>query len=191
VDYLALTLPQILAEADAIARDAQQLFGGLSAAQLNWKPAPDKWSVAQCLDHLMHANQEMHGPLDTVINGTKRTRLLERVPGWARLGGRVMINSVAPQGTRKLQAPRPARPAASTIAPDIVQRFVTNQRATIERMRSLEGRDPARIVVTSPFLALIVYSALDACRTIVAHERRHFAQAQRVMAAPGFPNLGV
>jgi hypothetical protein len=36
-------------------------------------------------------------------------------------------------------------------------------------------------------LKIVVYSALDACRIIVVHERRHFAQAQRVMAAPGFP----
>jgi hypothetical protein len=37
---------------------------------------------------------------------------------------------------------------------------------------------------------VIVYSLLDTIRLIVAHERRHLAQAQRVTTAPGFPGNG-
>jgi DinB family protein len=187
MDYHTLTMPELQEEADRIARDAEKLFGGLSAAQLNWKPGPEQWGVAQCLEHLINANREMHGPLDEILAGTQRTRLLERVPGLAGLWGRVMVKSLEPESPRRLKAPRSAVPSASAVEPDIVRRFVARQRETIERMRSLEGRDPARVVITSPFLKLVVYSALDACRIIVVHERRHFAQAQRVMAAPGFP----
>jgi len=188
MDYTTITLPQILTEAEVIARDAERLFGGLNAAQLNWRPSPERWSVAQCLDHLINSNREMHGPLDEVLAGRKRTRMLERVPGLAGFWGRLMVKSLRPEATRKLKSPATSSPSASAIAPDIERRFVTEQHTTITRMRSLEGRDPARVVLTSPFMAMIVYSALDACRIIVVHERRHFAQAQRVMAAPGFPN---
>jgi hypothetical protein len=54
-------------------------------------------------------------------------------------------------------------------------------------MRSLENKDPAETIITSPFASVVVYSLLDAFRLIVAHERRHFAQAQRVMETAGFP----
>jgi hypothetical protein len=54
-------------------------------------------------------------------------------------------------------------------------------------MRSLEDKGPAGIIITSPFASVMVYILLDAFRLIVAHERRHFAQAQRVMEADGFP----
>src|SRR5262249_14798684 len=51
MDYQKLTLTQIFDEAEAIAGDAKTLFSHLTPQQLNWKPAADSWSVAQCLDH--------------------------------------------------------------------------------------------------------------------------------------------
>ena len=41
--------------------------------------------------------------------------------------------------------------------------------------------------MTSPFLGIVTYSVLDGWRLIVAHERRHVAQAKRVMGSAGFP----
>jgi hypothetical protein len=55
-------------------------------------------------------------------------------------------------------------------------------------VRSLDGRDVARIIMVSPFASFITYSVLDGCRLIVTHERRHFEQARRVTQAPGFPS---
>lgn len=37
---------------EALQDDARQLAEGLDRAQVNWAPAPDKWSIAQCLAHL-------------------------------------------------------------------------------------------------------------------------------------------
>ena len=44
-------LETIDAEAKKVSEDAKQLVAGLSEQQLNWKPGPDRWSIAQCLDH--------------------------------------------------------------------------------------------------------------------------------------------
>jgi hypothetical protein len=41
--------------------------------------------------------------------------------------------------------------------------------------------------MVSPFASVIAYSVLDACRIIVAHERRHFEQARSGTQTPGFP----
>ena len=38
--------------------DAKRLAAKLSEQQLNWKPSPDKWSIAQCLDHLAVTSSE-------------------------------------------------------------------------------------------------------------------------------------
>ncbi len=91
------------------------------------------------------------------------------------------------ENSLKLKAPPAARPATSAIDAQIVNRFVTQQGETTERINKLERLDAARIVMTSPFVSWITYSLLDACRLIVAHERRHLAQARRVMETPGFP----
>ena len=49
------------------------------------------------------------------------------------------------------------------------------------------SRDLRRVMVTSAVAPIAFYSALDAFRILVAHERRHMAQAERVIKADGFP----
>jgi hypothetical protein len=187
MDYSNLTLRQIYDEADAIARDARTRFDALTAQQLNWKPSAQAWSVAQCLDHLMVINREYYPTFDRVLEDRYPRSLLHRLPGAPAFFGRLMVKSLSPGSTRKLKAPGTAQPSSSTLDANIVERFVDHQRDLLARMKRLEAKDPERLVITSPFARAIVYSLLDAFRLIVAHERRHFAQAERVVATEGFP----
>jgi hypothetical protein len=187
MDYQNLTLPQIYGEAEAVAGDAKTLFGHLSSEQLNWKPATDSWSVAQCLDHLISANHEYYPVFDRILKGEYRKTFLHGMPFLPALFGRMMINAVSPDSQRKFKAPGAAQPSSSSIDPQIVDRFIAHQRETLAKMRLLGNSDPAGMIITSPFISVVVYSLLDTFRLIVAHERRHFAQAQRVMETGGFP----
>lgn len=187
MDYQNLTLPQIYDETEAIAGDARTLFGHLNPRQLNWKPSADSWSVAQCLEHLITSNRSYDPAFDLILKGAYSKTFMHRIPFLPGFFGRILIKSVSPDARRKLKAPGLAQPSSSAIEPQIVERFIANQRETLAKMKSLEDGDPAKIIVTSPFLSVVVYSALDAFRLIVAHERRHFAQAQRVTQAEGFP----
>ena len=188
MDYQNLTLPQIYDEAEAVAGDAKALFGHLDSEQLNWKPAADSWSVAQCLDHLITINHEYYPVFDRILKGEYRKTFLHGMPFLPAFFGRVMIKAVSPESRRKFKAPGAAQPSSSSIAPQIVDRFIAHQRETLAKMRSLENSDPAEIIITSPFMRMVVYSLLDTFRLIVAHERRRFAQARRVMETGGFPS---
>jgi hypothetical protein len=187
MDYQNLTLPQIYDEAEAVAGDAKTLFGRLNSEQLNWKPAADSWSVAQCLDHLITINYEYYPVFDRILKGEYRKTFLHDMPFLPAIFGRLMVKTLSPESQRKLKSPGVARPSSSSIDPQIVDRFIAHQRETLVKMKSLEGMGPAGIIITSPFASVVVYSLLDTFRLIVAHERRHFAQAQRVMETGGFP----
>ena len=187
MDYQNLTLTQIYDEAEAVAGDAKVLFGHLNAEQLNWKPAADSWSVAQCLDHLITINSEYYTVFDRMLKGEYRKTFLHSMPFLPAIFGRLMVKILSPNSQRKFKAPGAAQPSSSSIDPQIVDRFIAHQRETLVKMRSLEGMGPAGIIITSPFASMVVYSLLDTFRLIVAHERRHFAQAQRVMETGGFP----
>ncbi len=182
-----ITLSDVITEAKAIAIDAQKLFGHLSATQLNWKPSADQWSVAQCLEHLIATNRAMFPAFEQTINGTKTASLLERLPFLPAFFGKMMVKYIAPGATQKFKAPPIAAPAASGIDPQIVSRFLTHQEDVVDKVQALAPFNPAQVIMTSPFAGFITYSLLDAARIIVLHERRHFAQAQRVMNADGFP----
>lgn len=187
MNYQTLTSPQIFEEAEAIAGDARTLFGDLNEQQLNWKPDATSWSVAQCLDHLISSNREFFPVFDRILKGEHRTALLHRVPVLPGILGRLMVKALSPDSYQKFKAPDTSRPSSSSIDSRIVERFIDCQRETLAIMRRLAEFDPAKIIITSPFASVVVYSLLDAFRLIVAHQRRHFAQAQRVMAGDGFP----
>ena len=91
-------------------------------------------------------------------------------------------------GEAEIHGARKAQPASSAIDPRIIERFVAYQHEAAARVRSLDGRDVARIIMVSPFVSFITYSVLDGCRLIVTHERRHFEQARRVTQKPGYPS---
>src|SRR5690349_22524278 len=47
----------VIVQAQRNTEEARSVVDGLNDAQLNWKPAPDKWSIAQCLEHLTAASR--------------------------------------------------------------------------------------------------------------------------------------
>ena len=70
----------------------------------------------------------------------------------------------------------------------VVEKFAGQQGELAELMRAAAGGpDFSRTVVTSPVVGFVTYSMRDACRLVVAHNRRHFEQARRVTEAAGFP----
>ena len=187
MDYTTISLADVRTELEAIGAEASTVFGSLDARQLNWKPEASRWSVAQCLEHLLTANRQMTDMADQALDGTRRRTLWQRLPVWPRLLGRMLVRSQSPDATRRFKAPGKAQPAASAIDAGVVGRFVDQQRVLIARLDTAATRDLASVVMTSPFAGIVTYSVLDGWRLIVAHERRHVQQAGRVMAAPGFP----
>src|SRR5262249_52870742 len=141
MDYQNLTLSQIFDEGEAIAGDARTLFGHLNSQQLNWRPAADSWSVAQCLDHLITINREYYPVFDRILNGQYKKTLLHRLPFLPAVFGRMMVKVLSPNSNQKLKAPGVTKPSSSSIGSQIVERFVSQQSETLAKMRSLENRD--------------------------------------------------
>ena len=174
-----------VAELEAIGRDASAVFGPLSAAQLNWKPSAEQWSVGQCFEHLIKTNEGFFRTLGAVARGERRGRLWERVSPLSGFFGKMLLRGLT--SPMKFNAPKGIRPSASGVDPRVVARFVEQQGELGREMRAAGGVDLRRTVITSPISGFVTYSLGDACRIVVAHERRHFEQARRVTQAPGFP----
>lgn len=188
MEYTTLSLAQVLHGLEAAAADTASAFGSLDARQVNWRPDPAKWSVAQCLDHLLAANRLMMAAGQRALDGAQPRTIWQRMPLLPGLFGKMLIRSQAPQATRKYTASPLAQPAASDIAADVVARFVSQNREIVGWLRGLDEPRTARAVMTSPFVAFIVYSVLDGARLVLAHDHRHLEQARRVTQAPGFPS---
>lgn len=170
-----------------IASSAQVEFGKLNAEQLNWKPGVDRWSVAQCFDHLITTNSGYFPVLESVAQGQKETRLMERLPVLPKLWGKLLIKSLDPKNTRKMKAPATFQPSSSALTDSIIDDFVTNQNRLTRSMEATKDLNLESIIITSPAASAITYSLMDAYRIIVVHEQRHFQQARRVTEDVNFP----
>src|SRR4029453_6503576 len=188
MDYAALSLEEVRAGLDEVARETQSTFGGLNARQLNWRPDATRWSVAQCFEHFLLANRLMFEAAAGALNGTAPRTIWQRLPGLPGMFGRMLVRSQAPTNARRFTASPQAQPAASGVAAAIIQRCGEQDRGAVARVHALDERIAARTIMTSPFIKVITYSVLDGWRLVFAHDRRHLEQARRVTLSPGFPN---
>lgn len=178
---------RLISNVRTIADDALASFGKLSAEELNWKPAADRWSVGQCFDHLITSNKGYLPIIESVRSGQRKTSFLERLPMLPGLAGKLLIKSLDPASTRKIKAPKKFEPVQSNVSATVIDDFIAQQGQVIEGMKATSHLNLEKIVITSPALSVVTYSLLDAYRIIVVHEQRHVQQAKRVVAEPAFP----
>ena len=186
MDYRTADLSSLIGAVNNIAAETRTAFGQLSSTQLNWKPSAERWSVAQCFDHLLNSNKGYFPVIDSVLAGKKRT-MWESVPVLPGVIGKLFIKTLDPASTRKIKAPQKFQPAQSSISATVLDDFVAQQSQIAEKMKATSHLDLDRLVITSPALAVVTYSLLDAYRIIVVHEARHFQQAKRVTEESTFP----
>jgi hypothetical protein len=180
-------LRTVVTETERNSATAETLAGELTEAQLNWKPSAERWSIAQCLEHLTVATKGFEKYFDAAL-ARGRTKPGTISPGYkpSLLGG-WLAKQVSPEAPRKLTAPKIFRPVASSNIPGSLQIFLRQQDRFLEFIRRSEGIDYNKTRLRSPVTPLLRYSLADAFVITVLHGQRHLAQARHVQEMPEFP----
>ena len=179
VDEFRRQFEQISADADALAAP-------LTDEQFAWQP-PGAWSVAQCLDHLNITARHYLPMLDEGIATAIRRGLYSAGPYSYNWIGRFFVYLVKPETRIRAKAPQAFQPALSRPRQEIMAAFRAYQVQYVDRLRQANGLDLARARVTSPIVRWIRMPLGSGFAMMSAHERRHLAQARRVINSPGFP----
>ena len=180
------TLKPYADEARAIAREARAEFGSLTPEQVSWKPAPERWSVAQCLEHLIRIDSGYWPVFRRIAEGSYRAPLRVRLL-FPKAMGRMILKAVQPTSPKAYRTSKSVDPAADDVAPRVVDRYEAHLAELVRHIEAMDPLDPGALVIPSPVFPLAGYSVEDALRIMVAHERRHLLQAKRVTEMPGFP----
>jgi len=181
-------LQTIVAEAEKNSDEAKSLVAGLSEAQLSWTSAPDRWSIAQCLDHLAATSKAFEPYLTAAIKrGSEKWPVGAPVPYRPSWVGGWLIKQVVPEATRKVSAPKVFQPSQSPTIENALEKFLKQQEEFLGFVREAEGLDYNKMKLRSPVTPLMRYSLADAFVVTVVHGWRHLAQARRVRETPGFP----
>ncbi len=152
---------------------------GLSEAQWNFKPAPDKWSVAECVEHIAAAEDFIRGmAVDRVM---KAPAAPDR--DIAKIDAGIM--AMIPDRSQKAQAPDELKPTNRFGSPEgSLKHFAESRTATENFLK--DTPDLRAHAVDSP----IGGPKLDAYEWVLfvsAHSQRHTKQIEEVKADPNFP----
>jgi hypothetical protein len=172
---------------EQLSLDADALVADLSEAQFSWHPAPDRWSVAQCIDHLNATAREYLPRLDEGIAEAIRRGLYRPGPYTYMWSGRLLVYLSRPDSGVRAKSPKAFVPAPNRPRQEIMAAFRAYQVQYVDRLRQANGLDLGRARVASPVSRWISMSLGSGFALMVVHERRHLAQAQRVLGTPGFP----
>jgi len=169
------------ARIDASTTEFRKAFGGLSAEQLNWKPNPATWSIAQNIDHLITINSTYFPVLEALHAGTYRVPFTGKLGFLVRFFGKFILQSVLPDRKRKMKTFPIWEPASSELPGDLLQRFEQHQEQLKEAIRGAAGLLDRGAVISSPANTSIVYTLDKAFDIITLHEMRHMEQAREVL----------
>lgn len=175
------------AEFDGFADEAAALAKPLSDDQFNWQPAPDEWSIAQCLEHLNATTRAYLPTLDVGIEEAIRKGVYGPGPYHYNLIGRLLVRSMEPPVKRRFTAPKAFLPQPRRSKGETLPAFRAYQTQLIDRLRQAHGLDLARARVASPAYAWLRMPLGSAFGMMVAHERRHLWQALQVLGKRSFP----
>jgi len=177
----------LVSEVDQIAAAVRERFGALSREQLAWHPGPKHWGVGHCLVHIARTNELYRATLADTLRTARSEGRTATGPLVGRWFGRWFTRAMAPGGGIKVRTKDVLRPRYAAVQEGALEMFLAEQvrfRSLVIEARGLD-LDSARLV--SPVSGLVRLSASDVLRALVAHEWRHLAQAERVLAEEGFP----
>ena len=166
---------------------AEALIAGLDADSARWRPGPDRWSVSECLDHLNASSRPYLSDLAATVERAKTRGMFgDRSPkrGWL---GSWFIDALEPPPKRKFKAPRLFVPAQAPELTAVMEEFRGHKKRWDELLVESNGLDLWNVKMRMSAFKLIKMSLGEIYAFLLAHERRHLWQAERVVAHPEFP----
>ncbi len=160
-------------------QDTRETFlagcSGISDTQGKFKPAPDRWSIEECTEHVALVEARL------LLRLTEEAKPSEHVERPER---QVELARTTRDRSGKRNAPEPARPTGrfGSLA-NALQQFAANREKIMAYLRDCADDLHARTVVhpvgpmTSHELVVMMSS----------HTLRHLDQIREVQATPGYP----
>ncbi len=156
-------------------------ISGLSQKQWTFKPAPDRWSVAEVAEHITVSESAIFSLVQKqVMTSPAAPEKRAQVKGKDE-----MILQRVPDRSHKAQAPEFLRPTGRwATEAELAKTFENSRAATTEYIRTTN--DDLR----DHFFDHPVFGTMDGYQWLLlisAHSARHTAQIEEVKADPNFP----
>ena len=153
----------------------------LSDAQWNWKAAPEKWSVAECVEHIMLAEGLLTAQVQKALASPVNPAWAEKTKGKDQLIENIMVKRLG-----KAQAPEAIVPGGKLTRAELMQKLAQARAKTLKFAE--ETQLPLKEhTAEHPFPVFGTLNAYQWTIYIPLHNIRHNQQIAEVKANPNFP----
>ena len=161
------------------------LIGPLSEAQWTFKTGPERWSIAECAEHITETENLLRGLIQqnakqSPVDEAKRTAQAAKKEASAKAVLTAMTDRSKP-----VAAPGEIRPTGRyATKAALVAMFNTRRDETIRYIETTDDDLRGRFMKAGPTAERDLY---DMILVISGHSERHLLQMKEVTAAPGYP----
>ena len=161
-------------------KETLDLLKGLSDAQWNYKPSPDKWSVGEVAEHIWLAEGLLFAAMENALKTPENPNWEEQTKGKNERVVNILTNR-----TGKAQAPETIKPTGKTRA-EIMKGLAEARDKSVKFAKETKAAMNSH-TLDHPFKVFGTLSAYQWLIYIPAHNLRHNQQIAEVKASPGFP----
>ena len=155
-------------------------IAGLSQKQWTFKPAPDRWSIAEVAEHITVSESTIFSVVQKAMQSPAAPEKREQVKGKEQI-----LLQRMPDRSHKAQAPEILRPTGRfATEADLVKAFEQARAANMEYVRTTNDD------LHDHFFDHPAFGTLDGYQWLLLislHSTRHTEQIQEVKADPNFP----
>ena len=180
-------LTGLTAKIEDASKQVSGLLSTLTDKQLNWKPSSEKWSVGECIEHLVVTNRLYFPILEKVSAGGYKNSFWQKVSPFSGFFGNFLLKAVSPDTVKKMKTASVFTPVSSSVSKKIINDFTECNKQFISYLQRLGSIDLKKTKIASPVSRFITYSLEDALNIITIHEARHINQAKAVTLMEEFP----
>jgi hypothetical protein len=176
-------LQEIVDEFDSASRRLDQLVARVPLPEWSVRTHPDRWSAAECIEHLNLTSRAYLPLLDRMIDeaealGSGAPRRYRRDPiGW------LLWKTMGPPVRQRQRTIAAFVPGATLPPGELVAEFARLQQEQVNRVRRCDGLPVQAVRVQSPFAARVRYNGYSCLSILPLHQHRHLWQAEQLFPA--------
>ena len=158
-----------------------QAVTNLSDEQWKWKPAPNRWSVAEVSEHILLGEGMLFAKMQEALASPPNSEWEKKTAGKTEFILKVMAPRLG-----KAQAPEDIQPRGNLTRAEIMNRFAE------VRSNTLQFAEQTQVALKEhtsehPFPVFGTLNAYQWLIYIPLHNMRHDKQIEEVKSTPGFP----
>ena len=165
---------------DSITKSFNDEFQILDKKELNWKPNPNTWSVAQIIEHLIVTNKSYYPIFEQLKSNNYKLPVMAKLSFLADVFGNLILKTVSPEYKRKTKTFPVWQPETGNIDTNILSEFSNEQKRLKDEIDDCKELIQQNKILSSPANKNIFYRIDKTFDILIAHEKRHFNQAVQV-----------